>query len=64
MLAEGDGDLDKAALTSGVVMSVGQPTVLRKTVENGKHRSWVATARVKTLENEVDQFLTKREGGE
>ncbi|MDF1712744.1 MAG: hypothetical protein P1U90_10940 [Akkermansiaceae bacterium] len=62
-LAEGDGDLDKAALTSGVVMRVGQPTVLRKTVENGKHRSWVATARVKTLENEVDQFLTKREGG-
>lgn len=63
-LAEGDGDLEKASLTIGVVMRVGQPTVLRRTLEDGKYQSWVATVRVKTLENEVDEFLKQREGEE
>ncbi len=63
-LAEGDGDLEKASLTIGVVMRVGQPTVLRRTLEDGKYQSWVATVRVKTLENEVDDFLKQREGEE
>lgn len=60
-LAEEGGDLEQAGLATFVTLRVGQATVLRRTVENGKHRSWVATVRVKTLENEVDEFLKQRE---
>ena len=63
ILTEQKGDLEKASLRTGVTLRVGQATVLRRTVENGKHRSWVATVRVKTLENEVDEFLKQRKAG-
>lgn len=63
VLAEEGGDLEKPSLKTGVEIRVGHPTVLRTTVVDGKQRSWVATARVKILENEVGEFLKKREGG-
>jgi hypothetical protein len=63
-LAEEDGGLEKAGLITWVTIRVGKPTVLRTTVVDGKRRSWVATVRVKTLENEVDDFLKQREGEE
>lgn len=63
-LAEEDGGLEKAGLITWVTIRVGKPTVLRRTLEDGKYQSWVATVRVKTLENEVDDFLKQREGEE
>lgn len=62
-LTENEGDFEKASLRTGMVMKVGQPLVVRKTVVDGTHRSWVATVRVKVFEKEIDELLKKREAG-
>jgi hypothetical protein len=62
-LTENEGDFEKASLRTGMVMKVGQPLVVRKTVVDGQRRSWVATVRVKVFEKEIDELLKKREAG-
>ncbi len=63
-LSEDEGDLEKTSLTTGVAIRIGQSTVLRTTVVDGNRRSWVVTVRWKILENEVDELLKQREGGQ
>ena len=62
-LMEQEGDFEKVGLRTGVMMRAGNPLVVRKTVVDGKHRSWVATVRVKIFEKELDEFLKKRVAG-
>ncbi len=62
-LTENEGDFEKASLRTGMVMKVGQPLVVRKTVVDGQRRSWVATVRVKVFEKEIDELMKKREAG-